>query len=157
LPAKITSVAHALVQKGRFPVKAISNTRDVSRSNLYDVQGKKRGSYRKEEDDVLLPLIKEITDARETSGYPRVTVRLNRVLAKLGKPRVNRKRVYRIMKQNNLLLERHTARPERVHEGKIITLKSDMRWCSDIFEIGCWNSERVRFALRSRWTAAIAK
>lgn len=127
-------------------MKAISDTLDVSRSNLYDVQGKKRGPYRKPEDDVLLPLIKEITDVRETSGYPRVTVRLNRVLAKLGKPRVNRKRVYRIMKQNNLLLERHTARPERVHEGKIITLKSDMRWCSDIFEIGCWNGERIRVA-----------
>jgi transposase InsO family protein len=28
----------------------------------------------------------------------------------------------------------------------VITLKSNTRWCSDVFEIACWNSEKVRVA-----------
>lgn len=34
--------------------------------------------------------------------------------------------------------------PSRPHEGKVITLKSDLRWASDGFEISCWNGEVVR-------------
>ena len=33
-----------------------------------------------------------------------------------------------------------------MHDGQIVTLQSNMRWCSDVFEIGCWNGERVRVA-----------
>lgn len=43
------------------------------------------------------------------------------------------------------LLERWTAnRPGRVHDGKIIVMRSNLRWCSDAFEITCWNTEVVR-------------
>jgi putative transposase len=70
-------------------------------------------------------------------------VRLNRLLA-ANDERVNHKRVYRLMKQDGLLLARYTGRPaERCHEGKIITLKPDLRWCSDGFEIRCRNNEVV--------------
>jgi transposase InsO family protein len=48
------------------------------------------------------------------------------------------------MKINHLLLQKHTGRPIRLHEGTIITLKSNLRWCSDAFEIPCWNGEKVR-------------
>jgi putative transposase len=36
-----------------------------------------------------------------------------------------------------------------VGTGKIVVPRSDMRWCSDCFEIQCWNDERVHvtFAL----------
>ena len=43
--------------------------------------------------------------------------------------------MYRIVKQNGLLLVRSAPGPQRTHEEKVITLKSDLRWCSDIFEI----------------------
>ena len=33
-----------------------------------------------------------------------------------------------------------------MHDGQIVTLQSNMRWCSDVFEVGCWNGERVRIA-----------
>lgn len=125
-------------------MKAVSDTLDVARSNLYSAEGKKRGPYRKTEDDALLPLIREIVDAKASFGYPFVTVMLNRRLVAEGKPRVNRKRVYRIMKQNGLLLVKSAPGPQRTHEGKVVTLKSDLRWCSDIFEIACWNGERIR-------------
>jgi len=131
-------------------MKTIADTLGVSRSNLYekrqDEEGAPRGHYRKAEDDTLLPLIREIADARATYGYPRITALLNRRLLELGRSRVNRKRVYRIMKRNNLLLPKHTGRPVRMHDGQVVTLQSNMRWCSDVFEIGCWNGERVRVA-----------
>jgi putative transposase len=33
-----------------------------------------------------------------------------------------------------------------VYDGKIITLKSNLRWCSDCFEVRTWNGERVQLA-----------
>lgn len=125
-------------------MKAIGEALGVSRSNLCAASGKKRGPYRKAADEALLPLIREIADAKSSFGYPMVTAMLNRRLVAEGRPKVNRKRVYRIMKQNDLLLTRSAPGPVRTHEGKIITLKSDLRWCSDVFEIACWNGERVR-------------
>ena len=83
---------------------AITDALGVSRSNLYAKRGSTpRRRYRKGEDDVLLPLIREIADTRLTYGYPRITALLNRKLLELGRPRVNHKRVYRIMAINNLL------------------------------------------------------
>jgi len=51
---------------------------------------------------------------------------------------------------HGLHLARHKGyRPDRGHDGKVITLKSNLRWCSDGFEIHCDNGEVVRvvFAL----------
>jgi len=84
--------------------------------------------------------IRELVGARPSYGYRRVTALLNRELAE----RVNPKRIYRIMKRNKLLLERCTGDGRgRKHDGKIITLKPNLRWCSDSFEIRCWSGERV--------------
>ena len=74
LPAIKTSVADALAQERRFPVKAITDALGVSRSNLYAKRGSTpRRRYRKDEDDALMSLIREIADARPTYGYPRIT------------------------------------------------------------------------------------
>ena len=129
-------------------MKAIADTMGISRSNQYETK-KGRGSYAKPDDEKYLALIRQVTDQRATYGYRRVTAVLNRQFSEKGQPRVNHKRIYRVMKLNSLLLQKHTGRPIHPHEGTIITLTSNMRWCSDIFEIGCWNGERVRvvFAL----------
>lgn len=128
-------------------MKAIADTLGVSRSNLYDKRKEgrtpRRRRYHKAADDDLLPLIREIVDKKTTYGYPRTTRLLNKKLAVMGRPRVNRKRIHRIMEINGLLLEKHTGRPARTHDGKIVTLKSNTRWCSDIFAIICWNAEIV--------------
>jgi putative transposase len=51
------------------------------------------------------------------------------------------------MKAHALLLDRHTASgKERRHEPRIAVGRSDTRWCSDGFDIGCDNGERVRIA-----------
>ena len=128
-------------------MKAIAEMMEVSRTHQYEKrmnnrQGGKR-FYRKVQDDQYLPLIRKIVDERATYGYRRVTALLNR---QIGNETVNHKRVYRIMKKNDLLLQRYTGRPVRVHDGTVRMIRSNLRWCSDAFEIACWNGERIRVA-----------
>ena len=53
--------------------------------------------------------------------------------------------MYRVMRDHQLLLQRHTGKkPTRTHDGQVITLRSNTRWCSDSFEIRCWSGEVVR-------------
>jgi len=123
----------------------------VSRSNLNDrLKGRQTGRparYDMAADEALLPLIESVCAKRASNGYRRVTARLNRLRRAANEPTVNHKRIYRIMKQNDLLLPRYTGRvDERCHNGTVITLKSNLRWCSDGFEIRCWNNEVVRVA-----------
>lgn len=124
-------------------MKRITDTLGVSRSNQYEEKAAPRKRYNIQPDDEeCLSRIRTITDEKPTYGYRRVTARLNRE----GVHRVNHKRIYRIMRVNQLLLPRYTGRPVRLHTGTIITLTSNMCWCSDGFEIPCWNGERVRAA-----------
>lgn len=128
---------------------AVADSLAVSRSNLAQrsVGRKARSSYLKAAYAWLLPLIRGIADSRPTYGYRRVGALLNQELETLGKPTVNHKRVYRTMRQNSLLLTKHTGKGRQVpHRGKVITLKSNQRWCSDSFKIPCWNAEVVRVA-----------
>jgi transposase InsO family protein len=44
-------------------------------------------------------------------------------------------------------LARHTGRRRpRAHDGTVVTLRSNIRWCSDTLEFTCWNGEVVRVA-----------
>lgn len=132
-------------------MKTIARSLDVSRSNLIerlkspDKQGRRQRQSR-EDDAWVLPMIRRITDQRPTCGYRRVTIYLRRELIALGKKPINHKRVYRIMRENQLCLQPYGKRPTRSHDGKIITLKSDLRWCSDGFQIQCWNGEQLQVA-----------
>ena len=99
--------------------------------------------YNPQEDEALLPYIRQIADQRGSYGYRRITILLNHRLQKEGKKKVNHKRVYRIMKLNGLLLPAYGKKSTRVHDGKIITLRSNTRWCSDAFTIQCQNGDRV--------------
>ena len=129
-------------------MKTICKTLQVSRSNISErskTRPHTRRAYRKSADQEILPAIQTIVDERPTYGYRRVLAVLNRRRIFQGLPKVNHKRVYRIIKQQNLLLQCSTGKPHgRAHTGKIITLKSNLRWCSDVFEIPCWNKEIVR-------------
>jgi putative transposase len=96
--------------------------------------------------------IRDLVARRGSYGYRRVTALLNREAAG---PRVNHKRVYRVMRDAGLLLPRYTGRVSRAHDGKVITPLSDMRWCSDSFEIRCWDATASTSPSPS--TAAIAR
>lgn len=131
-------------------MKAVAETLGVSRSTLHDRLGgrtKPRRRYHKAQDAAVLPLITTLVAARPTYGYRRIAALLNRQLRIQGAAPVNHKRVYRIMKAHNLLLARsYTERPVRTHNGKVIVMRSNLRWCSDSFEFTCWNGEVVRGA-----------
>lgn len=131
-------------------MKTVCDTLEVARSNMAErIKNKKvsRTFYKMPDDEWLLPMILGVVDERPTYGYRRIHEMLNRQLLTINKNKVNHKRVYRIMKQNQLLLTRHTGKKlTRKHEGRIITLNSNMRWCSDVFEIPCWNGDVVRVA-----------
>lgn len=129
---------------------AVAEALNISRSHLSLTtkdQKKRRRKRPTPDDEWLLPLVRHVTDERPSYGYRRVTAMLNRVFDCSNQPRVNHKRVYRIMKENRLLLARFTGKQtDRPHEGKVITLKSNLRWCSDTFQIRCWSGERVEVA-----------
>lgn len=104
---------------------------------------KKINSRSRKNDEELLIYIREIIGQRNSYGYRRVAAVLNHRLKQGGKIRINHKRIYRIMKENRLLLPAYGKRPTRVHEGKIITLRSNTRWCSDTFTLQCQNGDRI--------------
>lgn len=131
-------------------MKAVAETLGVARSNLHDRlagRTKPRRRYHKAQDAAVLSLITMLVAARPTYGCRRITAILNRQLRAQGLAPVNHKRVYRIMQANNLLLARpYTECPGHAHDGKVIVMRSNLRWCSDGFEFACWNGEIVRGA-----------
>src|SRR5262249_24754405 len=93
------------------------------------------------------PEIKAPIAGHPTSGSRRIHALLRRQRRQQSGALVNVKRVYRVMKAHGLLLQRHTGSgEERRHDGRIAVERPDTRWCSDGFEIGCDNGEKVRIA-----------
>ena len=112
-------------------MKAVAETLGVARSNLVDrLQGKAkpRRRHHKAQDAALVPLITALVAARPTYGYRRITAILNRQLRSQGLAAANRRRTCRIMKAHNLLLARKCSeRPEHIHDGKVIVMRSNLR------------------------------
>ena len=132
-------------------MKVVADTLGVARSNLAAqlrrADRPRRGPYVRAGDDEIISEIRGITDARPTYGYRRVTALLNRARRGSGKPTLNHKRVFRLMRMASLLLQPCTGRRViRAHEGIVIAPASNQRWASDGFEISCWNGEVVRIA-----------
>ena len=97
-------------------------------------------------DDELVAQIEAVIAELPTYGYRRVHAILKRQALAAGLKPANHKRVYRVMKVHGLLLDRHAGGVERRHDGRIAVDERNRRWCSDGFEIGCDNGERVRVA-----------
>lgn len=129
-------------------MRIIASALTLSRSNLMERRQRRYFVRRRRcvDDAGLTERIKQVVDGRPTYGYRRATRLVNRALLASNGARVNAKRVYRIMKAQGWLLARHTGKSTRTHDGVIITLRSNLRWCSDAFEIRCWSGERVQVA-----------
>jgi hypothetical protein len=94
-----------------------------------------------------LAAIRTLTDDRPTCGYRRICALVDRQRQSAAIAPVNPKRIYRLMSQNGLLLLGYTGKPpRRARESQIITIRLNLRWTSDGFEIACWNGEVVRIA-----------
>jgi putative transposase len=95
----------------------------------------------------VLEQVRTLASKRPTYGYRRLWALLNRERRRAGRLPINAKRVYRLAKDNRLLLQRYIGSPPmRIHEGVIAVEHSDERYCSDGFEIACQNGDRVRVA-----------
>jgi putative transposase len=131
-------------------MKAVIETLDVARSNVAErikQERKKRGPQMRDGDLALAAEIRRLVDARPTYGYRQIAALLKRERRSGGGTPVNSKRVYRLMKKHGLLLAKHTGRRRpREHDGKVVTLRSNIRWCSDTLEFTCWNGDVVRVA-----------
>ena len=98
-------------------------------------------------DAELVEAIKAVIADMPTYGYRRVHAILRRQAELDGTPAPNHKRVYHVMKEHGLLLQRSSSRDDgRRHDGRIAVDRSNLRWCSDGFELGCDNAEKVRVA-----------
>ena len=118
----------------------------MSRSNLIAKKKPRPEAYQKPDDQELLSKIKTIIEERPAYGYRRVTAVVRGKLKEEKCSVVNHKRVYRVMKNNNLLLQKPMHRPKKAHDGKVQTLSSNTRWCSDSVSIQCGNGDKVHVA-----------
>ncbi|MDD8783542.1 IS3 family transposase [Escherichia coli] len=147
--------ARAFIARG-WGVSLVSRCLRVSRAQLHVILRRTddwkdgRRSRHSDDTDVLLR-IHHVIGELPTYGYRRVWALLRRQAELDGMPAINAKRIYRIMRQNALLLERKPAVPpsKRAHTGRVAVKESNQRWCSDGFEFRCDNGEKLRvtFAL----------
>ena len=122
-----------------YGVRRICRTLDVPRSSFYEKKRRKRCKGRKANkrgpvptvsDDELLALVREdlASSPFVGEGHRKVWARL-----KFGKDvKVSRKRVLRVMRENNLLSPyRRPPAPEREHDGEIVTSEPNVMWGTD--------------------------
>ena len=132
-------------------MKSVCRLLELARSHLHDLKGRPASwrdgrTERTPVDDAdLLADIREQIAQLPSYGYRRAGALVNRKRAAAGAPRVNPKRVYRVMAGNGLLLPKAPRRRQssRPHEGKVAVQRSDLRWCSDGFEIKCDSGQTV--------------
>ena len=132
-------------------MKPVCEALGVARSNVYLLKARQPswvdGRTRRTPagDEQLLADIRAQIAELPSYGYRRACALVNRYRAEVGTPRVNAKRVYRVMSSNGLLLPKAPRRPQssRRHDGRVVVPASDTRWCSDGFEIKCDSGETV--------------
>ncbi|WP_413621498.1 IS3 family transposase, partial [Klebsiella quasipneumoniae] len=153
-PKKVDS-ARALVAGG-WQIGLVSRCLRISRAQLHAIVSRSknwqdRRRKRKPDDTDALARIHTVIGDLPTYGYRRVWALLRRQSETDDMAVINTKRVYRIMRQNALLLERKPEIPpsKRAHTGKVAVGESNQRWCSDGFGFSCDNGEKLRvtFAL----------
>jgi transposase InsO family protein len=132
-------------------MKAVCDTLGVARSHAHarlhrgeDWRDARMHRTPAPDDELLAEIRLQIADL-PSYGYRRACALVNRERRLRGRPLVNPKRAYRVMAEAKLLLPKAPRRPQssRPHEGKVAVAASDVRWCSDGFEIKCESGETV--------------
>lgn len=130
---------------------AVCQALGLARSNVHELRCRtaswldRRCQRTPQGDEQLLAEIREQITELPSYGYRRACALVNRQRASSGAPRVNPKRVYRVMAAHALLLPKAPRRPQsrRAHSGRVSVPASDTRWCSDGFEIKCDSGQTV--------------
>ncbi|WP_413469577.1 IS3 family transposase [Pseudomonas syringae] len=140
--------ALTLVAGGRL-VKLVSECLGMSRSQLtvrikQSVSPKVRRSRPVDDAELMVEIQQQVSEL-PSYGYRHVWGLLRRAREIQSLPAINVKRVYRVMREHDLLLERRIKQPgvARRHEGRIAVQTSDTRWCSDGFEFGCEDGAKL--------------
>jgi transposase InsO family protein len=132
-------------------MKAVCDSLGVARSNVH-ARLNRPGSWtdgrrnrRSSDDQALIEELRAEVSSLPSYGYRRAVALVNRRRRFEGRPGVNHKRGYRVMKAADLLLARAPKRAQssRPHDGSVAVGHSDTRWCSDGFEIRCDSGETV--------------
>jgi putative transposase len=132
-------------------VKTVCRVLGVARSHIHELHHRAetwrdgRTGRTPTGDAQLLAEIRDQIAELPSYGYRRACALVNRQRAQQGAARVNPKRAYRIMAQAGLLLAKAPRRRQssRPHDGVVAVDRSDLRWCSDGFEIKCDSGETV--------------
>jgi putative transposase len=127
---KKVDCALACIARGRA-VRAVCAALCLSRSNVVAKQNRTldwvdcKRSPSKTDDAQVRQAIADVVMERATYGYRRVWARLC-----IDGHRINHKRVYRVMRDESLLLFRQGNKPldTRKHDGKKAVKESDTRW-----------------------------
>jgi transposase InsO family protein len=132
-------------------MKAVCDTLGVARSHVHarrhrgeDWRDARMNRTQAPDDELLGEIRLQIADL-PSYGYRRACALVNRERRVQCRPLVNPKRAYRVMAEAKLLLPKAPRRPHssRPHEGKVAVGASNVRWCSDGFEIKCESGETV--------------
>jgi len=132
-------------------VKVVCQALGLARSHIQALKHRpsawvdRRRNRRPAADALLLDEIKQQIAELPSYGYRRACALVNRSRAEADGARVNPKRAYRVMAAHGLLLPKAPRRRQssRPHDGIVAVDRSDMRWCSDGFEIKCDSGETV--------------
>jgi putative transposase len=132
-------------------VKTVCRVLGLARSHIHELHHRaetwrdRRTGRTPTGDAQLLAEIRDQIAELPSYGYRRACALVNRQRAQKGARRVNPKRAYRVMAQAGLLLPKAPRRRQssRPHDGVVAVDRSDLRWCSDGFEIKCDSGETV--------------
>jgi putative transposase len=129
------------------PTAAVCRSLGVGRATAYLRPRPRTGGFnRRAEDNAVLLQIMAVVGERASYGVRRVCTLVNRTRQAEALPRYNLKRIRRVMRLHTLTLPGKVRRRDRPHTGQVRRPDSNQRWCSDAFNIRCWNGERVQVA-----------
>jgi putative transposase len=127
----------------RYKTAPLCRVLGIGRSSAYRESVPRAERYARAEDRVVTAQIRSVIRTRASYGARRVTALVNRAFD----VQYNVKRIQRVMEMHGWTLPRSTRRRTgRAHTGRIRRDASNERWCSDGFEIACWNGELVQIA-----------
>ena len=132
-------------------MKTVCRVLGLARSHIHELRHREdgwqdgRSGRTPATDTQLLAEIREQIADLPSYGYRRACALVNRRRVQEGAAQVNPKRAYRVMAQAGLLLPKAPRRRQssRPHDGVVAVDRSDLRWCSDGFEIKCDSGETV--------------
>jgi putative transposase len=126
-------LVNVLVAEG-YKIAKISSTLGIPRTYCYELLKEKQPIQPVDKDQDLRTKIKALCLEFSTHGYRFITAWLKHRFKLI----VNRKKVYRLMKEMNLLVKQPSKHATRTRErGKIIVTRSNEHFQADMTKIWC--------------------